>query len=331
MRKRWKNIISYILLITMMTSLDFSNVFAETQSGSQDQTAKENEKGAGIAKAMSVLTIAMGTFQIYEGYTCVMACTGPQAAAGCHIPCYIKIAAGTVAVLSGVMGLQGAKKMAQNAAKARANSRQMSSLGKNADDNIKIDDSFMKDDKVGKILDDVEKGLGIPKDELVKALDNGVDPFDLLAAKGVPRKILDEARAKGEAAVENGAKPDPEKYGVLAEIVAGEYGAGGGGGGAASPMANTGMPSFDDLLGGVTKQEEELKGAGVDVTKIGLNPDVQKALDKAGVTDKTIFQMVSHQYRDRTPFMFGLENVKSDNRRPASEDAQNLTDKGGFL
>ena len=343
MWRRLQNQLIAIFIALLTTILVFDSAFAAqtnsnggvTQKEAQQQTKQENEKGAQIAKILGVATVALGTAQIYQGYTQITTGRAMQsnpytAAAGAAMVTQgqIGVATGTITTLSGLQGLLAAKKMAANAALAGKNMAQIDSLSKNADDNIKIDPSFLKNGDVGKVLDDFEKATGIPRDGLLNALNKGVDPFDLLAAKGIPKSLLDEANTKGHEAFANGAKPDLEKYGLSAEKIAEGMGIGDLSGGGMMASAKPGSSGLDDLLGGLTKDSDaDIQTGGVDPNKIGLNPEVQKALDKAGVTDKTLFQMVSMRYRARTPALFGLKDVQLDDRKPANAE----TDREGTL
>ncbi len=340
MRTRFKNSLIISFAVCFAAISPFSSAFGAqaktknknnvTQRDAQQQTKDENEKGAQIAQLIGVATVALGTAQIYQGYTQITTGRSMQsnpytAAAGAAMVTQgqIGVATGTISVLSGVSGLAGAKKMKQNAAIAGANMGQIDSLGKNADDNIKIDSSFLNNDDVGRVLDGFEKAMGIPRDGLLNALNKGVDPFDLLAAKGMPKSLLDELKAKGEEAIANGAKPDLEKYGLSAEKIAEGMGIGDlSGGGGMMASTKPGGPNLDDLLGGLTKDSDtEIETGGVDPSKIGIDPEVQKALDKAGVTNKTLFQMVSMRYRARTPALFGIK-LEPGERKPASMELE---------
>ncbi len=359
--KAWIALLACGALVLAITA--FADGSGTTQRGAQQDTKEQNERGAQIAKLISYATIGLGVAQIYKGYkdietgkalsktgegevTAGEAANASSAGSGNgqihdgqkhQAEGSQQVNGGTIqsiqggmTVLQGMQGLLGAEKMQNNANAAARNMNQIDSLNpKNPNDNVKVDPSFLHDGDVGKALDKFEKTMGIPREALANSLESGKDPFDLLASKGVPKDVINAARLKAGELVANGASVDPKTLGLDPNAIARSIGAEGdlsGGGMGRSPSSElASLSNFDDLLNAAQQSPDTgIASGGVDPNKIGLSKDVQDAMNRAGRTDKTLFEMISAQYHARTLFMFGLdENQKGKDVKAPVESASN--------
>ena len=305
------------------------------QKKAQQAVQKENEKGAGIAQILGIASVGLGGMMIYQGKELTSKPEPASQAAG-----YQMILQGSIAVLTGLQSLQAKEQMKRNANDAAYNAAQIDSLGSvdGLGDGFKIDSSYLKDGEVGKIMDGFEKSTGIPRDYLASALEKGVNPFDLLANApkgGMDKKLLGQAKSKAEEFLAAGGKADLAKYGLDPEKIAaslgesGGYGNGGGGRSLASAKSN--KSDFDSLFGANQDQGAIVDSGGINPNDIQVSPEVQKALGRAGISDKTIFQMVSARYKARTPFLFGLESKKNIDLNKPFDNAAAQANRGEIL
>ena len=68
--------------------------------------------------------------------------------------------------------------------------------------------------------------------------------------------------------------------------------------------SNNSAVNIDSLFPGRSDPSGASSG---DPNNMKLSPEVQAALDKNGITGRTIFQMVHSQYVKKTPLMFGVQ------------------------
>jgi hypothetical protein len=131
--------------------------------------------------------------------------------------------------------------------------------------------------------------MGMSADQLKDAIDNATPASadDVMAATGLTPEDL-AAMGKGGSGSDLGTS----------------Y-AQGSAGADRSPASTTGS-SLDSLFA----KKDLNPGSGVVLDKDGkpqgLSPDVKAALDRNGITGLTLFQMVSSQYKRKTPMMFGV-------------------------
>ena len=63
----------------------------------------------------------------------------------------------------------------------------------------------------------------------------------------------------------------------------------------------------------------------------GFSPDVKRQLAQEGVTDKTLFQMVSQRYLEVSSIMLGLDRSKKHKKKITEPLALNLNDENEKL
>lgn len=294
----------------------------DNQQNSQTDTEDLNDSGAQQSKMLGMMAIAAGAAMVAAG----MAMVPPNMGL---------IAAGMALILAGTQALAAASKMDKNANKAGYNAGNMSGISNNGTPSgssigesgstpgIKIDPSLARTGKASAIFDDFEQKTGISRDELINGLESGKSVPEVLggskkmgASEAQLAGMMDKASSSGAAM---GADEAMAKLGLTAEDLAaygkntgmsatGEesvYGIGAGGGSRNPNSANTN--SLDALFGAGTgvgaggNDPNALGGAG-----LGLSPDVKAALDRNGITNRSIFQMVNEQYKRKTPMMFGV-------------------------
>jgi hypothetical protein len=180
---------------------------------------------------------------------------------------------------------------------------------------IKIDPALARTGKSGEILNDFEQKTGIPADELVDGLNSGKSVADILGGKGKMGMSADEIQAGIDKANADGLMSGDEvmaKIGVKPEDLAANTDPtyGNGSGASRSPASTAPAADFNSLFGANAKDA----GSGVienKEKKLGLSPDVQAALDRNGITELSLFQMVSAQYKRKTPMLFGVPTKNS--------------------
>lgn len=284
-----------------------------TQTQAQQNTEKENTDGANQASSLGTMAIAAGAAMMAAG--AAMMANPPTAPAGAAL-----MAAGAAMLLSGMQAMQAAGKMANNANKAGYNTNTMQDLtkstpGMGSTGTVKIDPSLARDPKAAQIFDDLKQKTGLSAEDLANGLNSGKSIGDLLAAKtGVSADKLDGMVA---GATPLSSADAMSKLGLSAEDLAamaknnsmGEdgnaYAQGAGSGSGRSTASNP----LDGMFGaGKDSGASVAGGVGLDGK---LSPDVQAALDKNGITSRTIFQMVTTQYKKKTPMMFGVQQKTS--------------------
>jgi hypothetical protein len=177
---------------------------------------------------------------------------------------------------------------------------------------IQIDDSFTRTGKAGAIFDEFEQKTGIDRDEFAKGLKDGKSVADMLAAsKNFGGSSADKLQGMFDGAQAMNANDVMDKLGLTPEELAamagkgeGEMNLAGASSNGSGAMRNPASTGLDGLLGGLGNTPAAGDGT-VGLKNGSLSPDVQAALDRNGITDRTIFQMVRMQYRSKTPMMFG--------------------------
>jgi hypothetical protein len=285
---------------------------SDNQQNTQDDTKKLNDQGSNSAASAGMAAIAAGMAMIAAGVA--MMSNPPTAAAGAAL-----VAAGTALLMAGMQAMAAAQKMANNAGISGYRGTNMSTLntatlsgtdvgnGSGAS-GIKIDPSLLRNGKIGSIMDDFEKKTGISRDDLKDQLEAGKSPAEIMAQSN---KFggASEAQLQGMLDKNSGGTPLSnqemmDKLGLTPEDLMGEnvY-AQSGSGGPRSPASNSGSNGLDGLLGKPGDAGSAVIGSSLDVK--GLSPEIQSALDKSGITNRTLFQMVHSQYKKKTPMMFG--------------------------
>lgn len=304
------------------------------QDNTQEDTKDLNDKGADKSSALGMAAIAAGMAMVAAGMALLS--SPPTVPAGMAL-----IAAGMALIAAGMAALAAASKMNNNANKAGGNAIKMDNLtdpykstistdtGKNADGSsklpevkkvdlgdgntsgIKIDPALLRNGKLDGIFGDMEKNTGLNRDELANGLANGGNPLSMLAnspalkgksigSEGNLNKMMDDTMSKGNLP---GAEDMMNQLGLTEGDLASN---GGGSRGPAAPST----PNIDSLFP-TSAVEKPSSGNGVSST-LRVSPEVQAALDKNGITGRTIFEMVHNQYVKKTPLMFGVQERKPD-------------------
>lgn len=279
------------------------------QTGAQQNTQQAAGDGSQKAGLAGMMSIAGGGMMIQQG----MSTYPPNAAL---------IAMGALTMLQGFQGMEGSKKLGQMANQAGIRGADMGSVsasttfGTELDKGnaaFSIDSSAIKGSKAGALFDQFEAKTGLSPEDLANGLNNGASMKDLLKRLGASESDVNKALS---------SNPDAEAANILdklgmtdAELAklagVGENMAGGSGGGGFKSKSKSGSDSaLDDLF--AKKDEANGPGAGGSIAdSVGLSADVEQALGRAGLTDKSIFQMVHSRYRARTPGMFGVDQKKT--------------------
>lgn len=285
----------------------------DTQENSQKDTTDLNNKGAQQSMMLGMMATAAGAAMVAAG----MASVPPNGGL---------IAAGAALIAAGMMGMSAAGNMASNAGVSDYNDYKMNDItpsnptGSSTRDpnnpgGIKIDDSFTRTGKSGLVFDDFENKTGIGRDALAEGLQSGRSIADILADSEKLKKRgydADKIAANLNGATPLGADEVMGKLGLTPEELAamanknnsmGEDGALAMGTGGSRSPASASSNSLDGLMGGANAPATL---GGENAGALGsLSADVQNALDRNGITDLSIFQMVSRKYKTKTPMMFG--------------------------
>lgn len=282
------------------------------QTGAQQNTQQAAGDGSQKAGLAGMMSIAGGGMMIQQGMA-----TSPT-------PNYALIAMGVLTMLQGMQGMEGSKKLGQMANQAGLRGADMGSVsasttfGTELDKGnaaFSIDSSAIKGSKAGALFDQFEAKTGLSPEDLANGLNNGASMKDLLKRLGASESEVNKALSMNpDAEAANMldklgmTDADLAKLAGVGENMAG--GAGGGGGGFKSKTKSGSDSALDDLF--AKKDEANGPGAGGSVAdSMGLSADVEQALGRAGLTDKSIFQMVHSRYRARTPGMFGVDQKKT--------------------
>jgi hypothetical protein len=297
-------------------------VKADNQENSQSDTKDLNDSGAQQSMMLGMMATAAGAGMVAAGMACAPS------------PCTGLISAGAALIMAGMMGMQAAGNMAQNAGIADWQDYKMKDLphntpgtdidpGSHGTPGIDIDDSFTRTGKSGVAFDDFENKTGIDRSALVDGLKSGQSVASILAgsdklkAQGVTEAAvqgaLDEAAAGPPLSADevmNQLGMTPEELAAMAKNSSGSSEGDGSynlaGGAANRNPASDATNSFGSLLGtGASKDSLDGSVIGGALGKGALSSDVQAALDKNGITDLSIFQMVHQKYKVKTPMMFG--------------------------
>jgi hypothetical protein len=288
---------------------------AQTQQNAEQQTKDLNKEGQQKSNMLGMLAIAAGMGMIAGG-------VAMNASSKCRCAGIPLIIAGGLMVVSGMLGLQAGKKMGQNADTASGLSQGLSNIStaplkgtKFGDDaGFKVDPSLLRNDKAKSVLADLEKKTGIKPDDFIKGLEDGLTPAEMLGAQ----KKFGSADQIQALIDKNTANASPLSQGEVMDKLgmtdgdlqglgddANAYAVGGGGGGAKKAEAGADLAS---LLGG---GNSAASGDGsVNLANGKLSDDVQNALDKNGITGRTVFDMVRSQYKKKTPMLFGVNQKK---------------------
>jgi hypothetical protein len=299
-----------------------SNNGNNNQENTQEDTEDLNDAGAAKSNMLGMAAIAAGSAMVAAGMACQPA------------PCAGLIAAGMALIAAGMLGLAAASQMNQNANRAGYNAGKMSGLstshlpstngmGSSASGAISIDPNLTRSGKVDAIFEDFENKTGVSREDLINGLSNG-EPLESVLAKGGKMGASEAELAKMMADAQAGEAMSGtevmEKLGLEEKDLGGEgenvYAGGGAARGPASAATTPDLSAFFQKPG--EEGPSVLGGTG-----LKLSEEVQDALDRSGITDRTIFQMVHIQYKKKTPMLFGVSE-----RRPSSFSENPLGDLG---
>lgn len=297
------------------------------QDNTQEDTKDLNDKGANKSTMLGMAAIAAGMAMVAAGMS--MLPNPPTAAAGAAL-----IAAGMALIAAGMAALAAAKKMNNNANKANTNAFKMDNLtpsvstitsdpaidkidlGKGSTSGIKIDPALLRTGKMDAIFTDMELKTGLSRDDFANGMRDGMTPLDMLAGspsmQGTVGGNADSLQKMMDSSTANGV---PEGSEMMSQLGLNEGDLGGyeikNAGGAPRGPAAASVDSFfpTSAAGSGASGGQPVAGAN---GGLGLSPDVQAALDKNGITGRTIFEMVRSQYVKKTPLMFGVTEKKID-------------------
>ncbi len=306
------------------------------QDTTQEDTDDLNKNGANKSSALGMAAIAAGMAMVAAGMA--LLASPPTVPAGMAL-----IAAGMALIAAGMAALAAAGKMNDNANKAGYNAYKMDNLndpyrstistdsgtittgssnlgdvkkvdlGDGNTSGIKIDPALMRSGKLDSIFADMEKNTGLNRDDLANGLANGGNPLSMLsnspalAGKSIGseanlNKMMDDTMAKGNL-------PSGDEVMNQLGLSDSDLGTVVNPGGGRSPNATAGSPNIDSLF---PVSGKETSGASGGDPGMKISPEVQAALDRNGITGRTIFEMVHSQYRKKTPLMFGVQEKKFD-------------------
>lgn len=325
------------------------------QQNTQDDTKDTNDQGAQQSKMLGMMAIAAGMAMIAAG--AAMMPTNPGAGAAL-------MAAGMALLMAGMQALAAAGEMGKNSGISGYRAGNMSNItgidpvkagaqgsalaNKGNASGIKIDPSLTRTGKASAIFDDFEQKTGMSRDDFVSQLEDGVSPAEMMA--GNPKfggrseedfkNMMANSAANGtmgadEAMGQMGLTPEDlaamtKNSGMSATGEDNSYAVGGGGAGGSGsgasrkPDSSYGNPNLDALFG-APGNKDGAGGAGIlGANGLPLSPDLQAALDRNGITGRSIFQMVSEQYKKKTPMMFGMPL-----RKPTGTEDNPFSNLGG--
>lgn len=299
-----------------------------TQQQAEKKTKDVNDQGSSQATMMGMAAIAAGAAMIAAG----MAQQPPNGAL---------IAAGAALVAAGMAGLAAAQKMAQNADKANDYQNGLINTGPKPivnnplkpptnDSGIKIDPNLLRNGRIDTIMSDMEQKTGMSREDLAKGLENGTPLSKMMADAN--KKLnnansmaaIDKALAGADGHMSSSELMD--KLGLTAaDLGSGDdvYASGGGG----SSYKGSGASSAQNFDFGLGKTDP---AGSSTISALKVSEDVQNALDKNGITGRTIFEMVHTQYTKKTPQMFGIIQEKTRNPASAAENPFSNLDTGNI-
>lgn len=301
-----------------------TNTVSTKQLTQQQDTSNLNKQGDSSATGLGLAAIAAGIAMMAAG--AAMMSSPPTVPAGAAL-----MAAGALLLAAGMAALAAAGKMRNNGNQAANNAYGLDRMPesgvsppiKNAQgaevDNtggsgIKIDPALARNGKTSDILADFEKKTGLSRDDLIDGLNAGKSPIEIMA--GAPKvkmsesdlqKAFDKAVANNEAL---SSKDVMDKLGMTPEDLAGSGQYSQAGGGDRKPNS-TSTTDFDALFGAKNAGDLQPTG-GVNMSGgTSLSPELQAALDRNGITGRSIFEMVRSQYKKKTPLMFGVKKEQA--------------------
>jgi hypothetical protein len=301
------------------------------QKNSEQNNKANNDQGANQSTMLGMAAIAAGAAMVAAGVA--MMASPPTAPAGAAL-----MAAGMVLIAMGMAALAAAAQMNKNANQSGVNGEHLDNLstpyqstissmpstntnseignsnvgpGGNTT-GIKIDPALTRVGKLDTIFSDMENKTGLNREALLDAVGSGQNPLDVLAnspaMSGKPagssanlQKIMDDTLAKGNL-------PSGQDVMDKLGLTTGDLGANSGGGADPNRGLASASPNLDGMFPGPSTTPSDGKNSG---TAMKVSSEVQAALDKNGITGRSIFEMVHQQYTRKTPMMFGVQKEKN--------------------
>lgn len=303
-------------VVTVNTNTNSNTI---TQLQHQNDTNNLNKQGQDSSTGLGMAAIAAGMAMVAAGMA--LMANPPTAAAGAAL-----VAAGMMLIAAGMAALAAASNMGKNAGQAAQNANYLGPTqsmlpktpavaggadlnGAGGSSSIRVDPSLAKNPKISQILDDFEKKTGMSRDDLMNGLNSGKGPMEILSAspkigksEADLQKLMDKSLANNDPL---SSQDVMGKLGLTPEDL-GAYDAGGDRKTAASGSA---MTDFESLFG---KNNLDAAAGGVALggsVNGSLSPELQAALDRNGITSRTIFDMVRTQYKKKMPIMFGVRRT----------------------
>ena len=259
-----------------------------TQQAAQQNTQNKNNDGKNQSNAAGMAAIAAGAAMVAAG----MATVPPNVGL---------IMAGIALIAAGMAALAAASKMGQNEDTAAGQNKDMSNIstppvdplnnGKNGD--IKIDPSLLRDGPSDQAFAALENKTGMSREDFVKGLANGQSVGSLIANS--PKKPMSEGQFNSML---DGATPMDQKEALDRMGLSDRFkndenvmNIAGAGGSSTSRAPNSNQPSLDDLFG--RKNTDDGKNVGdLKMPQTSVGKEVQAALDKNGISTRSLFAMV---------------------------------------
>jgi hypothetical protein len=157
-------------------------------------------------------------------------------------------------------------------------------------------------------MDDFEKKTGTSRDALIDGLNAGKNPLDIVGGNNKLGKSADELHALvdkyGGNAPPMGSNDVLTKLGMTPEDLGADAAVNMAGGSGRGPNSGAPATDFDSLFGAKSADA----GSGVVIAGGDkVSKDVQDALDRNGITGRSIFDMVHSQYVKKVPMLFGVK------------------------
>ena len=228
----------------------------------------------------------------------------------------IAMAKGGLMLLQGMMGLQAAMQAGNNAKVANANQQNMAGVGRgvlsgNSNNDVKIDPALLRNGTADSVMGQFEKKFGIGRDAFASAVQGGQDPRSILtkaplnaiSTSDMNKAIGDAQNLSEEEKKTAMAESDLEK--IQRELAASLNG--GAGGTPKKFMASDYKPSAAEL-DSLTLPEP----AAAPALDANVSPEIQAALaaremdlQKEGITNSSLFQIVHKKYEERIKMIYG--------------------------
>lgn len=258
-----------------------------------------------------------------------------QAATGC-LDAMIALATGGLMMLQGVMSLNAANQAGKNADTSFGNASNMGNFGTSptpesiktgslgqsggrSGEMIKIDPSLLRTGKANDIMGKFEDKFGISRDSFAQSVAQGEDPRSLLG--NAPRNALSNADMNKATSAAAGMSAEDKANALAATELAAaqaemaakmeQYAVNPAAGGPSRMVASK---KADDELDAFAALVAPVPQPAMDALPTGVSQEVRDALmakaqneRKHGITELTIFQLVSAKYREKSKVIFGFD------------------------